>query len=76
MYFDHAVKEDDLWRMAQTKDAPIKDWVRLAVERAKAMDSRAIFWLGKRWAHDSLPIDKVNGKFPAGHDARIGLEAQ
>eukprot|EP01083_Nonionella_stella_P096822 272232_1 len=60
VYFEHSVKEGDLWRMAQTKDAPIKDWVRLAVERAKATGSRTIFWLDKRRAHDSSLIDKVN----------------
>lgn len=60
VYFEHSVKEGDLWRMAQTKDAPIKDWVRLAVERAKATGDRAIFWLDKRRAHDSSLIDKVN----------------
>ena len=49
--------------MAQTKDAPIKDWVRLAVERAKSTGSRAIFWLDKRRAHDASLIDKVNGTF-------------
>jgi len=54
------VKEGDIWRMAQTKDAPIKDWVRLAVERAKATGSRTIFWLDKRRAHDASLIDKVN----------------
>ena len=46
--------------MAQTKDVPIKDWVRLAVERAKATGARAIFWLDKRRAHDASLIDKVN----------------
>jgi len=60
VYFEHSVKEGDIWRMAQTKDAPIKDWVRLAVERAKATGSRAIFWLDKRRAHDASLIDKVN----------------
>lgn len=60
VYFEHAVKKGDIWRMAQTKDAPIKDWVRLAVERAKATGSRAIFWLDKRRAHDASLIDKVN----------------
>lgn len=60
VYFEHSVKKGDIWRMAQTKDAPIKDWVRLAVERAKATGSRAIFWLDKRRAHDASLIDKVN----------------
>ena len=60
VYFEHSVKEGDLWRMCQTKDAPIKDWVRLAVERAKATGDRAIFWLDKRRGHDANLIDKVN----------------
>jgi len=60
VYFEHAVEEGDLWRMCQTKDAPIRDWVRLAVERAKATGARAIFWLDKRRAHDRTLIEKVN----------------
>jgi len=60
VYFEHSVKEGDLWRMAQTKDAPIQDWVRLAVERARATGSRTIFWLDKRRAHDASLINKVN----------------
>ena len=60
VYFEHSVKKGDIWRMAQTKDAPIKDWVRLAVERAKATGDRSIFWLDKRRAHDASLIDKVN----------------
>jgi isocitrate dehydrogenase len=46
--------------MCQTKDEPIKDWVKLAVSRAKATGTRAIFWLDKRRAHDASLIDKVN----------------
>ncbi len=46
--------------MCQTKDEPIKDWVKLAVNRAKATGTRAIFWLDKRRAHDASLIDKVN----------------
>jgi len=46
--------------VAQTKVAPIKDWVRLAVDRARATGSRTIFWLDKRRAHDASLIDKVN----------------
>ncbi|KAL3809405.1 hypothetical protein ACHAXA_007005 [Cyclostephanos tholiformis] len=60
VYFEHKVNTGDLWRMCQTKDAAIKDWVRLAVERAKATGSRGIFWLDKRRAHDASLIDKVN----------------
>ena len=46
--------------MCQTKDEPIRDWVRLAVSRAKDANTRAIFWLDKRRAHDSRLIEKVN----------------
>lgn len=60
VYFEHSVKPGDLWRMCQTKDAPIKDWVKLAVNRAKATGTRTIFWLDKRRAHDASLIDKVN----------------
>mmetsp|Transcript_8343 Transcript_8343/g.10560 ORF Transcript_8343/g.10560 Transcript_8343/m.10560 type:complete len:818 (-) Transcript_8343:130-2583(-) len=59
-YFEHAVEEGDLWRMCQTKDEPIKDWVRLAVSRAKNSGSRTIFWLDKNRAHDRSLIEKVN----------------
>merc|ERR1712224_344129 len=47
-------------RMCQTKDEPIRDWVRLAVERGKATNDRVIFWLDKKRAHDSSLIEKVN----------------
>lgn len=60
VYFEHTVKTGDIWRMCQTKDEPIKDWVKLAVNRAKATGTRAIFWLDKRRAHDASLIDKVN----------------
>lgn len=58
--FNHHVSTGDIWRMCQTKDAPIKDWVKLAVSRARATGSPAIFWLNKDRAHDSVIIDKVN----------------
>jgi len=60
IYFEHLVNKGDLWRMCQTKDAPIKDWVKLAVSRAKATGDRAIFWLDAQRPHDSNLIDKVN----------------
>ncbi|KAG7370887.1 isocitrate dehydrogenase [Nitzschia inconspicua] len=60
VYLEHAVGDGDIWRMCQTKDEPIRDWVRLAVERARATGSRAIFWLDKNRAHDASLIDKVN----------------
>ena len=58
--FEHNVEKGDIWRMSQTKDEPIRDWVRLAVERARLSGARAIFWLDKNRAHDASLIDKVN----------------
>jgi isocitrate dehydrogenase len=60
VYFTHAVETGDIWRMCQTKDAPIRDWVRLAVSRARATGSEAIFWLDESRAHDKSLIGKVN----------------
>ncbi|GAB2776001.1 NADP-dependent isocitrate dehydrogenase [Salinimicrobium soli] len=57
---EHKVEKGDIWRMCQVKDAPIRDWVKLAVKRAKATGSPAIFWLDKNRAHDSELIKKVN----------------
>ena len=57
---EHTVEEGDIWRMCQTKDEPIKDWVKLAVNRAKATEWPAIFWLNKDRAHDAEVIKKVN----------------
>lgn len=56
----HDVKEGDIWRMCQTKDLPIKDWVGLAVRRAKKTENPAIFWLDENRAHDANLITKVN----------------
>ena len=58
--FEHAVDEGDIWRMCQTKDEAIKDWVKLAVNRAKATGDRTIFWLDRRRGHDGNLIKKVN----------------
>lgn len=60
VYFEHKVEKGDIWRMCQTKDEPIRDWVRLAVQRARATGARAIFWLDKKRAHDASLIEKVN----------------
>lgn len=60
VYFEHNVNTGDIWRMCQTKDEPIRDWVRLAVERARATGNRTIFWLDKRRAHDASLIKLVN----------------
>jgi len=56
---EHAVEAGDIWRMCQTKDLPIQDWVKLAVDRARATGSPAIFWLDKNRAHDANLIKKV-----------------
>ena len=55
----HPVEAGDIWRMCQTKDEPIRDWVRLAVSRARATGSKAIFWLDSARAHDANLIAKV-----------------
>jgi isocitrate dehydrogenase len=61
------VGEGDVWRMCQTKDAPIRDWVKLAVTRARATGDKAIFWLNEERAHDAQLIQKVNTYLPE-HD--------
>ena len=55
----HGVAEGDIWRMCQVKDAPIQDWVKLAVNRARATGNPAIFWLDSKRAHDAQLIKKV-----------------
>jgi isocitrate dehydrogenase len=60
--FSHAVEVGDIWRMCQTKDAPIQDWVKLAVSRARATGSAALFWLNQERAHDASLIAKVSGR--------------
>ena len=57
---EHNVKEGDIWRMCQTKDNPIKDWVKLAVNRAKSTNWPTVFWLDENRAHDAEIINKVN----------------
>jgi len=64
---DVKVEEGDIWRMCQAKDAPIKDWVKLAVTRAKATGNPAVFWLDENRAHDAQLIKKVNQYLPE-HD--------
>jgi len=60
VYFEHVVGDGDIWRMCQAKDEPIRDWVRLAIERGKATKDRVIFWLDKNRAHDRSLIGLVN----------------
>ncbi|MEY8247524.1 MAG: NADP-dependent isocitrate dehydrogenase [Bermanella sp.] len=56
---EHAVEQGDIWRMCQTKDAPIRDWVKLAVNRARATGQPAIFWLDENRGHDANIINIV-----------------
>ncbi|QDV67328.1 Isocitrate dehydrogenase [NADP] [Rosistilla carotiformis] len=70
----HEVAAGDIWRMCQTKDAPIRDWVKLAVTRARATGATAVFWLDENRAHDANLIAKVNKYLPE-HDT-AGLDIQ
>ncbi|MBB1301054.1 NADP-dependent isocitrate dehydrogenase [Pseudoalteromonas sp. SR44-8] len=70
----HTVEQGDVWRMCQVKDAPIQDWVKLAVNRARATGNPAIFWLDENRAHDAQLIKKVNAYLPD-HDTS-GLDIQ
>jgi len=63
----HKVEQGDIWRMCQAKDAPIENWISLAVDRAKATKWPTIFWLDKNRAHDAELIKKVN-KYLPNHD--------
>jgi len=72
--FDHPVEAGDLWRMCQTKDVAIQDWVKLAVARARLTGSPAVFWLDENRAHDANLIAKVSAALP-GHDT-AGLDLQ
>lgn len=68
----HAVAQGDIWRMCQVKDAPIQDWVKLAVSRARLSNTPAVFWLDENRAHDVQLIAKVKAYLP-NHDTN-GLE--
>src|SRR5437660_6482221 len=71
-FLEHQVEEGDTCRMCRVKDAPIQDWVKLAVSRAKATGAPAIFWLDKHRAHDAELIKQVNRYLPS-HDTK-GLD--
>jgi isocitrate dehydrogenase len=71
---EHNVEGGDIWRMCQTKDDPIKDWVKLAVNRAKATNWPIVFWLDENRAHDAEVIKKVN-IYLYNHDTN-GLDIQ
>ena len=70
----HPVEIGDVWRMCQTKDVAIKDWVKLAVSRARATGAPALFWLDSNRAHDRELIKKINAYLPE-HDTE-GLDIQ
>ena len=69
---EQAVEAGDIWRMCQVKDAPIQDWVKLAVNRARLSNTPAVFWLDSKRAHDALVIEKVQ-QYLQDHDTS-GLE--
>ncbi len=72
LLMSHAVEAGDIWRMCQVKDAPIRDWVKLAVRRARLTNTPAVFWLDENRAHDAQVIAKVKAYLPE-HDTD-GLE--
>ncbi|MEV0891751.1 NADP-dependent isocitrate dehydrogenase [Promicromonospora sp. NPDC050262] len=69
---EHAVHAGDIWRACQTKDASIRDWIKLAVTRARLSETPAVFWLNSRRAHDANLIRKIEQYLPE-HDTE-GLE--
>lgn len=69
---EHDVKVDDIWRMTQVKDAPIEDWVKLAVTRARASNTPAVFWLDEKRPHHAELIKKVE-RYLKDHDT-TGLD--
>jgi isocitrate dehydrogenase len=71
---EHQVEEGDIWRMCQTKDVAIQDWVKLAVTRARITDTPAVFWLDQNRPHDANLIRKVN-RYLQDHDT-AGLDIQ
>ena len=72
--FAHSVKKGDIWRMCQVKDAPIRDWVKLAVSRSRLSGMPAVFWLDDKRSHDRQLITKVN-RYLKDHDTS-GLDIQ
>jgi len=71
---EHDVEEGDIWRMCQTKDEPIKDWVKLAVNRATATSWPTIFWLDENRAHDAEIIKKVNTYLKDHNNAGLDIQ--
>jgi isocitrate dehydrogenase len=71
---EHRVEAGDIWRMCQTRDLPIQDWVRLAVSRARATGAPAIFWLDQNRAHDANLIEKVRRYLPEHDTSGLTIE--
>jgi len=72
--FEHSVQKDDIWRSCQTKDIAIKDWVKLAVTRARSSGWPAVFWLDKARAHDAEIIKKVETYLPTHDPSDLSIE--
>lgn len=71
---EHDVEAGDIWRACQTKDIPVQDWVKLAVTRARASQTPAIFWLNESRAHDAELIKKVNAYLPEHDTSGLTIE--
>ncbi len=71
---EHTVEEGDIWRMCQVKDAPIQDWIKLAVSRARATDTPAVFWLDEHRAHDAELIKKVEMYLPNHNTSGLDIQ--
>ena len=70
---EHNVEEGDIWRMCQTKDAPIQDWIKLAVKRATAANTPTVFWLDNNRAHDAEIIKKIEKYLPSYDTSRLEI---
>ncbi len=71
---EHIVEQGDIWRMCQVKEAPVQDWIKLAVTRAKATNTPAIFWLDSNRAHDAQLIEKVKKYLPEHDTTGLNIE--
>ncbi|HET9772723.1 MAG TPA: NADP-dependent isocitrate dehydrogenase [Acidimicrobiia bacterium] len=71
---EHAVEAGDIWRACQTKDAPVRNWVELAVSRARATGAPAVFWLDRSRAHDAELLKKVDRYLPEHDTAGLQIE--
>jgi len=71
---EHKVETGDIWRMCQTKDIPIQDWVKLAVTRGRATGAKVIFWLDPKRGHDAVMIEKVKRYLPQHDTAGLDID--